>query len=124
MAQISAADAELTRQIGTYINVAVEAYPQLKATGNVGQLQEELTSTENRIAFARQHYNDVSTQYNTKQQQFPTNLVAGLAKAACTSTGRMAPVTSSTAEATGSNERIKWSRTVALALRSGGAPVP
>src|SRR2546426_870133 len=55
--------------------------PQLKATGNIGQLQEELTSTENKVAFARQLYNDTATQYNTKQQQFPTNTVAGLAKA-------------------------------------------
>jgi LemA protein len=61
--------------------VVVEQYPQLKATGNIGQLQEELASTENRIAFARQMYNDTGTLYNTKQQQFPTNLVAGLAKA-------------------------------------------
>ena len=62
--------------------VVVEQYPQLKATANVGQLQEELTSTENKISFARQLYNDTATQYNTKQQQFPTNLVAGMAKAA------------------------------------------
>src|SRR5213595_3480350 len=61
--------------------VVVEQYPQLKATSNVGQLQEELTSTENRIAFARQLYNDTATQYNTRQQQFPTSLVAGIAKA-------------------------------------------
>ncbi len=61
--------------------VVVEQYPQLKATGNIGQLQEELTSTENKVAFARQLYNDTATQYNTKQQQFPTTLVAGLAKA-------------------------------------------
>ena len=44
-------------------------------------LQEELSSTENKIAFARQLYNDVATSYNTKQQQFPTSLVAGIAKA-------------------------------------------
>src|SRR5438132_1492356 len=54
---------------------------QLKGTGNIGQLQEELTSTENKVAFARQLYNDTATQYNTKQQQFPTNLVAGVARA-------------------------------------------
>src|SRR3989454_3028736 len=60
--------------------VVVEQYPQLKATSNVGQLQEELTSTENRIAFARQLYNDTATQYNTRQQQFPTSVVAGLAR--------------------------------------------
>jgi LemA protein len=45
------------------------------------QLQEELTSTENKVGFARQLYNDVATQYNTRQAQFPTTLVAGLAKA-------------------------------------------
>jgi len=74
------AESQLSSALGRLFAV-VEAYPQLKATGNVSQLQEELTSTENRIAFARQHYNDVSTQYNTRQQQFPTNLVAGLARA-------------------------------------------
>jgi LemA protein len=61
--------------------VVVEQYPQLKATGNIGQLQEELTSTENKVAFARQLYNDTATLYNTKQQQFPTSLVAGMAGA-------------------------------------------
>src|SRR4026208_2112104 len=59
-----------------------EAYPDLKATGNFAELQEELTSTENKIGFARQMYNDTATQYNTKQATFPTMLVAGLAKAA------------------------------------------
>lgn len=63
------------------LSVVVERYPDLKATGNVGQLQEELTSTENKVAFARQLYNDTATTYNVKQQQFPTNLVAGLARA-------------------------------------------
>ena len=63
------------------LNVVVERYPDLKATGNVAQLQEELTSTENRVAFARQLYNDTATDYNVKQQQFPWNFVAGLAKA-------------------------------------------
>jgi LemA protein len=63
------------------LNVVVERYPDLKATGNIGQLQEELTSTENRVAFSRQLYNDTATTYNVKQQQFPWNMVAGLAKA-------------------------------------------
>ena len=80
VAATAQAESQLSAALGRLFAV-VEAYPQLKATGNVSQLQEELTSTENRIAFARQHYNDVSTQYNTKQQQFPTNLVAGLARA-------------------------------------------
>jgi LemA protein len=74
------AEGELTHALGRLFALA-EAYPDLKATGNVGQLQEELTSTENKIAFARQLYNDEATLYNTKQMQFPTNLVAGLARA-------------------------------------------
>jgi len=80
MKQISQAENALSGALSRLM-VVVEQYPQLKATGNIGQLQEELTSTENRIAFARQLYNDTATQYNTKQQQFPTTLVAGLAKA-------------------------------------------
>ena len=74
------AEAQLTGALGKFMAV-VEAYPDLKATANVGQLQEELTSTENKVGFARQLYNDTATQYNTKQQQFPTNLVAGMANA-------------------------------------------
>jgi LemA protein len=77
----AAAEAQLTGALGRLLAV-VEAYPDLKATGNVAQLQEELTSTENKIAFARQLYNDTATQYNTRQQQFPTSLVAGMASAA------------------------------------------
>ena len=78
--QISQAENALSSALQRLM-VVVEQYPQLKATGNIGQLQEELTSTENKVAFARQLYNDTATQYNTKQQQFPTNTVAGLAKA-------------------------------------------
>jgi LemA protein len=55
-----------------------EAYPELKADQNAANLFEELTSTENRIAFARQAYNDSVMSYNTKRQTFPINLVAGL----------------------------------------------
>ena len=80
MKQISQAENTLSSALSKLM-VVVERYPDLKATGNVAQLQEELTSTENRIAFARQLYNDTATQYNTKQQQFPTNLVVGLAHA-------------------------------------------
>lgn len=54
-----------------------EAYPDLKASHNFARLQEELASTENKIAFARQHYNDTVRQYNTALQSFPTNLIAG-----------------------------------------------
>jgi LemA protein len=78
--QTAQAEGELTQALGRLFALT-EAYPELKATGNVAQLQEEITSTENKIGFARQLYNDVATEYNTKQMQFPTNLVAGLAKA-------------------------------------------
>ena len=56
----------------------VENYPDLKANQNVMSLQEELTSTENKISFARQFYNDSVMTYNVKIQQFPSNLVAGM----------------------------------------------
>lgn len=78
--QISQAENALSGALSKLM-VVVERYPDLKSTGNVGQLQEELTSTENRISFARQLYNDTATQYNTKQQQFPASLMAGLANA-------------------------------------------
>ncbi len=55
-----------------------EAYPDLKANQNFLELQEELTSTESRIAFARQHYNDSVLGYNTKIQTVPTNVIAGM----------------------------------------------
>jgi LemA protein len=81
VAQVAKAEGELTQALGRLFALS-ENYPQLKATANIQQLQEELTSTENKVGFARQLYNDVATGYNTAQQQFPTNLVAGLAKAA------------------------------------------
>lgn len=56
----------------------VENYPQLRSNENVKQLQEELTSTENKVTFARQFYNDIATKFNTEQQQFPGNIIAGM----------------------------------------------
>ncbi len=55
----------------------VENYPDLKSNENVLNLQEELTSTENRIGFARQFYNDIVTQFNTRQDVFPSKIIAG-----------------------------------------------
>ena len=80
VAATAKAEGELTQALGRLFALT-EAYPDLKATGNVAQLQEELTSTENKIGFARQLYNDVATEYNIRQATFPTMLVAGLAKA-------------------------------------------
>ena len=74
------AEGELTQALGRLFALT-ENYPDLKSNQNVLQLQEELTSTENKVGFARQLYNDTATSYNTAQQQFPTNLVAGMAKA-------------------------------------------
>lgn len=58
--------------------VVVEQYPQLRASANVSQLQEELTGTENKISFARQFYNDIATSFNIAQQTFPGNIIAGM----------------------------------------------
>jgi LemA protein len=58
------------------LNVAVEAYPELKASQNMMQLSEELASTENRVAFARQAFNDAVMQYNTYRQSFPNAIFA------------------------------------------------
>ncbi len=67
----------LTSALRSLFAVA-EKYPELKANQNVLQLQEELTSTENKIAFARQYYNDEVARYNTSVNTVPTNIVAGL----------------------------------------------
>ncbi len=56
----------------------VENYPNLKSNENVSKLQEELSSTENRIGFARQFYNDMATKFNIAQQTFPTNMIASM----------------------------------------------
>jgi LemA protein len=58
--------------------VVVERYPDLKANQNFLALQEELTSTENKISFSRQYYNDSVLKYNNKTQMFPSNIIAGM----------------------------------------------
>jgi len=80
VAATAKAEGELTQALGKLFALA-ENYPELKSSANVLQLQQELSSTENQLGAARQVYNDTATQYNTKQAQFPTNLVAGLAQA-------------------------------------------
>ncbi len=74
---VAGADGALTGALGRLMAV-VESYPDLKANENMMQVQEELTSTENRVAFSRQAYNDVVMTYNTKREQFPSNIVAGM----------------------------------------------
>jgi len=70
------AEAALSGSLGRLFALA-ESYPELKANQNVLQLQEELGSTENRIAFARQHYNDSVMAQNTRVESFPAVLIAG-----------------------------------------------
>ncbi len=70
------AENQLTGALGKLIAV-FERYPDLKANQNVADLMKQLTDTENKIAYARQFYNDVVTRYNTKIMVFPSNIVAG-----------------------------------------------
>ena len=74
--QMEAADAAVTRQIGTYLNIAVEAYPQLRATANFTALQDQLAESENKISRARQDYNEAVQQYNTYIRSFPQAITA------------------------------------------------
>jgi LemA protein len=70
-------EGELGAALGRLLAVA-EAYPELKANQNFLALQEELTSTENKISFSRQFYNDSVLRYNNKTQMFPSNIIAGM----------------------------------------------
>jgi LemA protein len=76
VAQLSGAEAGLSGALGRLFAV-MESYPDLKASANMMQLSEELTSTENRIAFARQAFNDAVLGYNNSREVFPNSLVAG-----------------------------------------------
>lgn len=76
MKDLSAAESALSGVMGRLFALA-EAYPDLKANTTMMTLMEELTSTENKVSFARQAYNDSVMAYNTKREVFPTNIVAG-----------------------------------------------
>ena len=73
----AAADNQVTAALGGFFALA-ESYPDLKANQNMLSLQEELTSTENKIGFARQYYNDVVTAYNTRLETFPSSIFANM----------------------------------------------
>jgi LemA protein len=75
MQQLSGAETVLTQSLGKLFALS-ESYPDLKANQNMMQLSEELTSTENRVAFARQAYNDAVMSYNNKREVFPNSFVA------------------------------------------------
>jgi LemA protein len=74
---LTGAEAGLSRALGRFFAVA-EAYPDLKANQNILQLSEELTSTENKISFARQAYNDAVMAYNTQREVFPASIIANM----------------------------------------------
>jgi LemA protein len=77
MQSLGAAEGALTGVLGRLFALA-EAYPDLKANTNMLSLQEELSSTENKVSFARQAYNDSVMEYNTKRESFPDNIFAGM----------------------------------------------
>jgi LemA protein len=77
MQQLGAAEGALTGVLGRMFALA-EAYPDLKANQNMLSLQEELSSTENKVAFSRQAFNDAVMEYNTKRESFPDNIFAGM----------------------------------------------
>ncbi|MCE5232003.1 MAG: LemA family protein [Mizugakiibacter sp.] len=76
MQQLAGADNQVTQALGRLFALS-EAYPDLKANQNMMQLSEELASTENRVAFARQAYNDGVMNYNNRREMFPGSLIAG-----------------------------------------------
>ena len=75
MSKLASGEGLLQSALGK-LNIAVEAYPELKANENIAQLNEELTSTENRVSFSRQAFNDAVTEYNAYRQSFPQNIFA------------------------------------------------
>ena len=77
MQQLGAAENQLTQTLGRLFALS-EAYPDLKANQNMMQVTEELSSTENRVAFARQAFNDSVMAYNNRREVFPNNIVAGM----------------------------------------------
>ena len=77
MQQLNRAEGELTNALSRLM-VVVEQYPDLKANQNMLALQEELTSTENKVAFSRQGFNDAVMTYNTAREVFPSNIIAGM----------------------------------------------
>lgn len=77
MKKLADSQGALAGALGRF-NIAVEAYPDLKASQNMMQLSEELTSTENRVAFSRQAYNDAVMSYNNNRQAFPGSIIAGM----------------------------------------------
>jgi LemA protein len=76
MQQLGNAEAQLTGSLGRLLALS-ESYPDLKADSSMNRVMEELSSTENKVGFARQGFNDAVTNYNTKREIFPNSLIAG-----------------------------------------------
>jgi LemA protein len=102
MGQLSGADSQLSRTLDRLLAVS-ESYPDLKASQNMMQVSEELTSTENKVAFARQAYNDAVMFYNNKREVFPNSFVAR--------TANFAPAASWETQSAGAKEAVKVSLT-------------
>lgn len=77
MQALSGAEGSLLGALGK-LNISMEAYPDLKASANMLQVQEELTTTENKIAFSRQAYNDAVMQFNVQRESFPDSIIANV----------------------------------------------
>jgi len=77
MQALSGAEGSLLGALGK-LNVSMEAYPDLKASANMLQVQEELTTTENKVAFSRQAYNDAVMQFNVQRESFPDSIIANM----------------------------------------------
>lgn len=77
MSKLIAAEGTVKSQLGSFLAIS-ESYPELRSNTNMNTLMEELSSTENKVSFARQAYNDATTEYNTARELFPSSLIAGM----------------------------------------------
>lgn len=77
MSKLIAAEGAVKSQLGSFLAIS-ESYPDLRSNTNMNTLMEELSSTENKVSFARQAYNDATTEYNTARELFPSSVIAGM----------------------------------------------
>jgi LemA protein len=77
MSKLIAAEGAVKIQLGSFLSIS-ESYPELRSNTNMNTLMEELSSTENKVSFARQAYNDATTEYNTARELFPSSMIAGM----------------------------------------------
>jgi LemA protein len=77
MSKLIAAEGAVKSQLGSFLAIS-ESYPELRSNTNMNTLMEELSSTENKVSFARQAYNDATTEYNTARELFPSSVIAGM----------------------------------------------